>query len=169
MSRLPKRRLPVPKLNSRNRTEHPFRTAVLGIGNELRGDDAVGIVIARALQPLAASRDRLLVIDAGAVPENCTGLLRRFKPDYVLIIDAAWMDIAPGSVRWVAWQDTAGFTASTHSLPLHVLAGYLAAELGCEVAILGIQPADTTLGAPLSPIVQQSVDTVLRTLVDMLQ
>jgi hydrogenase 3 maturation protease len=168
MSRLLKRRLPVPKLTSRNRTDHPPRAVVLGIGNELRGDDAVGIAIARAFQPLAASRDRLLVIDAGPVPENYTGLLRRFKPDCVLIIDAAWMDVAPGSVRWLAWQDTAGFTGSTHSLPLHVLAGYLAAELECEIAVLGIQPADTTFGAPLSPIVQQTVDMILPTLVDML-
>jgi hydrogenase 3 maturation protease len=143
------------------------RIAFVGIGHELRGDDAAGVMLARAMQPLAAS-DRLLVIDAGAAPENCTGLLRRFRPDLVVLVDAAQLDESPGAVRWLAWQDTAGLSASTHTLPLHMLASYLTSDLGCDVALIGIQPAQNAMDSPLSPMVQQAIDELARVLAEIL-
>ncbi len=89
-------------------------------------------------------------------------------PDLVLLIDAAQMDEAPGAVRWLAWQETDGLSASTHTLPPRVLAHYLTSELGCEVALLGIQPADTTMGAPLSPTAQAAVQAVAQALAELL-
>jgi hydrogenase 3 maturation protease len=154
---------------TRLRKPDPPRVAVVGIGHELRGDDAAGIGVARALQSLAAGHDRLLVIEAGPAPENCTGLLRRFGPDLVLLVDAAQMYEAAGTVHWLPWQDTAGLSASTHTLPPYILAGYLSAELGCEVALLGIQPTDTSVCAPLSPAVREAVDTVVQALAEALQ
>lgn len=138
------------------------------MGHELRGDDAAGVAVARALQSRLAGL-QAIVIDAGPAVENCTGLLRRFGPDLVLLIDAAQMDDEPGAVRWLAWQDTDGLSASTHTLPPRVLAQYLTSEFGCEVALLGIQPADTTMGAPLSPAAQAAVQSVTQALADMLE
>jgi len=135
------------------------KTLVLGLGNSLRGDDAAGLWLARDLQPLAAGNERLLVIEAGPVPENFCGLLRRFRPDLVLLVDAAQMQAKPGTVRWLSWQDTTGITASTHTLPVHILATYLAGELGCAVALLGIQPADIFIGASLTPPVREAAET----------
>jgi hydrogenase 3 maturation protease len=143
------------------------RIAFVGIGHELRGDDAAGVMLARAMQPLAAS-DRVIVVDAGAAPENCTGLLRRFRPDLVVLVDAAQLDEPPGTVRWLAWQETAGLSASTHTLPLHMLASYLTADLGCDVALIGIQPAQNAIDSPLSPMVQQAVDELARALAGIL-
>jgi hydrogenase 3 maturation protease len=137
------------------------RIAVAGIGHELRGDDAAGLAVARALQSVLGSEERTLVIDAGSAPENQTGLLRRFKPDVVLLVDAAQMDAAPGTVRWLSWEDTGGITASTHTVPLGVLARYLNSELGCEVALLCIQPANDAVAAPLSPKVAEAVDSIV--------
>jgi hydrogenase 3 maturation protease len=146
----------------------PPRVAVLGIGNELRRDDGAGIVVARALRSLVSANSRLLVIDAGPVPENFTGQLRRFEPSLVLIVDAAQLGELAGAVRCVSWQRSSGFSASTHSLPLHVLAGYLTAELGCEVLLLGIQPADIATGARLSAIVERSVEHLVIALANLL-
>ncbi|HEX6383528.1 MAG TPA: hydrogenase 3 maturation endopeptidase HyCI [Anaerolineae bacterium] len=139
------------------------RLAVVGIGHVLRGDDAAGVAVARALQPYA--HEHLLVVDAGHAPENHTGPLRRFAPDLVLLVDTAQMNEPPGMVRWLPWQETSGVSASTHTMPPYVIARYLTAELGCEVALIGIQPADTTLGAPLSPAVQQTVYAVAQALI----
>jgi len=138
----------------------PVRTAVVGMGHELRGDDAAGIMVARALQPMAHSH--LLVVDAGSAPENCTGPIRRFAPGMVLLVDAAQLDEAPGAVRWLAWQETTGLSASTHTMPPYVLARYLTAELNTHVALIGIQPAATSLGATLSPEVRQAVNGVVQ-------
>jgi hydrogenase 3 maturation protease len=138
------------------------RVAILGVGHAFNGDDAAGPTVARALQASLADQDRLLVIDAGPAPENQTGRLRLFHPDLVLLVDAAQMNEIPGVVRWLSWQETTGISASTHSLPPYVLAQYLTAEFGCEVALLGIQPLRNLADQPLSPVVQAAVNEVVQ-------
>lgn len=129
------------------------------MGNEHRRDDAAGVLIARRLASLAS--DNLLVLDAGHAPENATAALRRFAPDSVLLVDAAEMSEPPGTIRWVETADIAGMSASTHSLPLSMLAEYLRLELGCEVLLLGIQPASTDYGEGLSVEVEKAVGEVV--------
>lgn len=136
------------------------RLAVLGIGSDLCGDDAAGSIIARRLHMAFAGRRELLALDCGCAPENCAGTLRRFRPELVLLIDAAYMEAEPGAIRGLSWQDAGGMSASTHTLPLAMLAKYLCAELGCCVFLLGIQPANTVFDTPLSPPVRAAVETV---------
>jgi hydrogenase 3 maturation protease len=144
-----------------------LRVAIVGVGHELRGDDAAGPVVARALTPMARAHDWLLVIEAGPAPENCTGALRRFCPDLVILIDTAQMELEPSSVRWLSWKDTCGISASTHGLPLHLVACYLHNELGCEVALIGIQPASTDFGATLSPVVIREIGEIVGEILDV--
>ena len=159
------------KWTNLSKPDRALRVAIVGIGHELRGDDAAGVSVARSLQLAVGSIHELtlrelplLVIDAGAAPENFTGQLRRFDPDLVLLIDAAQLNEAPGTIRWLDWQETSGLSASTHTLPPHVLAEYLVNELNCEVALIGIQPQGNEFDAPLSPPVQQAVADLARTL-----
>lgn len=148
----------------------PVRLAILGVGNELNGDDAAGIVVVRALKGALGERPRLLLVEAGPMPENFSGPLRRFAPGVVLIIDAAHLGEAPaGSVHWIEWSAADGLSASTHSLPLSVLAAYLIQELGCQVALLGIQAQQLELGEALSPPVGAAVKTLAQELAEMLQ
>jgi hydrogenase 3 maturation protease len=144
------------------------RLAVLGVGHELYGDDAVGVWLAGRLAKLAHASESLLAVEGGPAPENFTGTLRRYGPDLVLLVDAALMGLEPGRTGWLSWQDTTGFSASTHTLPLHLLAGYLTAELDCEVALLGIQPAQTQVGAPLSPEVREASEGVAKSIIEIL-
>jgi hydrogenase 3 maturation protease len=146
----------------------PVRLAIMGVGNELNGDDAAGVAVVRALNEALAGQPRLLLIEAGLAPENFTGPLRRFAPNLVLIVDAANMGDEPGSVRWVDWQDTDGLSASTHSLPPSVLATYLIHELGCQVALLGIQAQQVEFGEPVSTPVQRAVVEVVDGLTEIL-
>ena len=150
----------------------PYRVAVLGIGNELRGDDAAGVIIARELQSMVgatlvgrpqgqAQGLPLQVINAGAAPEAFTGQLRRFDPDLVIMIDAAQLNEPPGTIRLIEWQDTIGLSASTHSLPLNVIAQYLISELSCEVIIIGLQSEANAFDTPLSPSMRRAVDDVI--------
>jgi hydrogenase 3 maturation protease len=148
-------RLIAPELGERR------RVAVVGVGNELNGDDAAGVEVARALIPPLQGRDDVLVIEGGPAPENVSGALRRFAPDAVLLIDAADLGEPPGKTRWIDFDAITGLSASTHTLPLSLLARYLSAELGCEVALLGIQPGDLSFGAPLSAPVRAAVEAII--------
>lgn len=135
----------------------------MGIGSELRGDDSAGLMVARALQDdeRVASVSHLLIIDGGPAPENHTGQIRAFQPELVLFIDAAQMDESPGTVQWIPLDSIDGMSASSHSLPLSMLARYLTLEIGCEVAVLGIQPQQNEIGTELSPPVHAAVGEIL--------
>ena len=139
------------------------RIAILGVGNQFRSDDAAGILIARTLSNRESVLDieHLLIIDAGQAPENTTGELRKFVPDLVLIIDAAEMGEKPGTVKWIAEESIDGMSASTHSLPLSILARYLTLELSCRVTLLGIQPGSNEVGEAVCPEVAQAINDVV--------
>jgi len=144
---------------------------VLGIGNTLRSDDAAGVLVARLLSQRESAKDtdRLLIIEAGHAPENKTGELRTFAPDLVLLIDAADMGKEPGTVEWISEEDIDGMSASTHSLPLSMLAKYLTLELGCQVNLLGIQAASNEVGETVSAEVLQVVQEVVTGLEELVR
>jgi hydrogenase 3 maturation protease len=135
----------------------PARVAVLGVGNEMNGDDGAGVRVVRELSKRMAATPGVLLIDGGTAPENFTGPLRRFRPDLVVEIDAAHQDRPAGSLAWIDWRDADGLSASTHTLPPSVLATFLTSDLGCRVALIGVQPATLQMGEGLSPEVAAAV------------
>ncbi len=141
------------------------RVAIVGIGNEFNGDDAAGVIVARKLgaQEFCADAGHVLVIEAGQAPENITAELRRFMPQVVLLIDAAQMNARSGEAAWIPWESTTGMSASSHSLPLSMMARYIVLEFSCTVHLLGIQPAGNETNAGLSPEVQMTVDDICQT------
>jgi len=52
------------------------------------------------------------------------------------------------------------------ALPLHILASYLTAELGCAMALIGIQPQQTFADAPLTPLVQAAAENIVGAIPD---
>ncbi len=147
--------------------QHPApRIALVGVGHELRGDDAAGLhfvrCVAREKDKYSDSSD-LLLIEAGAAPENFSGLLRRYAPHLVIMVDAALLDAKAGDLCWLPWQDTTGLSASTHTLPLKLLGTFLNSEIGCQIALLGIQPANLVTGASITPQVARAVEDAAQT------
>ncbi|KPL79241.1 hypothetical protein ADN00_04315 [Ornatilinea apprima] len=139
------------------------RVVILGVGNELNGDDRAGVAVAEFLQA-QLNNPRFLVLNGGNAPENYVGKVIKFAPQVVLLIDAADLGEPPGAVRLVEWDETQGLSASTHSLPPSVMAKYLIAELGCQVLVLAIQAGSLELMQPLTPPVAQAVGEIVETL-----
>ncbi|MBM4426240.1 MAG: hydrogenase maturation peptidase HycI [Chloroflexi bacterium] len=142
-------------------TSENKRIAIVGIGNEMRGDDAAGMLVAQYLHVRIGNNANLLVIEGGHAPENATGALRKFSPDFVLLIDAADMGEEAGTIALIPMEQIDGISASTHSLPLSMLTRYLTLELNCEVALLGIQSKSVEMGASVSDEVNQAVKDVV--------
>lgn len=140
----------------------------MGIGSELNSDDAAGVEAVRRLRPLFARAENVLVVEAGPVAENAAGSLRRFRPDGVILLDAAWFDGQPGEIRGLDWRAAEGFSASTHALPLSVLAQYLETELDCRVFLIGIQVERVTFDQPMTRPVAAAVRKLARGLHDAL-
>jgi hydrogenase 3 maturation protease len=136
--------------------------AVLGVGSELRGDDAAGGLLAAELSrhPLPGVH----ALDGGSAPENLTAEIRRIAPSHLLIVDAAELGESPGTIRVIPSADIGGTSFGTHSLPLSVLAGYLRTEVGCSVTVIGIQPKSLVFGQEVSPEVTEAVAETARAL-----
>lgn len=138
------------------------RLLVLGVGNMEKGDDAAGAACAEALARglKKKKRPRLRIINAGQVPENYTGEIRRFAPTHIVIIDACRSRRKAGSVSVVTPRLIAGGDPSTHRMPLSMLIQYLEETTGGATLLIGIEPATMNLNAPLSPEVARAVERV---------
>jgi hydrogenase 3 maturation protease len=128
---------------------------VLGVGSELRSDDAAGVRVAAELA--RASLPGVRALNGGSAPENCTAEIRQLDPSHLIIVDSAHMQESPGAVRLIESADISGSSFGTHSLPLSVLADYIQREIGCRVTVIGIQPASIEFGEQMSPEVSAAV------------
>lgn len=155
-------RLPLP-------SPRPPRVVLIGVGSDLRGDDAAGVFVVRRLAERGTAPAGVLFVDGGTAPESFSGPIKRFQPNLVVEIDAAHLGKAPGTVAEVDWRDADGLSASSHTLPPSVLAKYLTAETGCTMVLIGIQPAALEFGAALSPAVQAAVAKLADTLAAWLE
>ncbi len=137
----------------------PGRGVVVGIGNDLRGDDAAGLLAAEEI----ARRTGEPLIAAGEVPENFLGAIREISPAWVLLCDAVDFGGRPGeSILMRMEEDGGGFRgradASTHRPTLSLLARYIETQIGAKVWLLGIQPESIAYGSSLSETVREGID-----------
>jgi hydrogenase 3 maturation protease len=132
------------------------RVVVACVGNEWRGDDGVGPLVAKLLR----STDRVTILDCGETPENYLGVIVGLKPERVVVIDAADFGGRPGEVRVVARGDIGGGGVSTHAARLTILTDYVEARAGVETFFLAIQPESTEFGAPVGAVVAAAAEKV---------
>jgi len=140
-------------LHERLRARLAGKVAVIGMGNSLRGDDAAGCRVAQRLQPAARAR----VFVAEDVPENVLFQVAAAHPDTVVFIDAVDLGAEPGDVALLERGDLAGYTPTTHRVPLRVLIEVLRRETRADVFVLGIQPGRVGFGSPISSRVEAAV------------
>lgn len=138
---------------------------LVGIGNRLRGDDAFGPVLADRL------RERIPwpVWDVGETPENYSGPIVELGPQRVLLLDAVAWGAAPGGLRFFTMETIPFRGISTHAMSLRLFAHMLSSAVPCGVALLGAEPTDLGMGAPLSPRMEESVREVEQHLLRLAQ
>ncbi|MFA5266961.1 MAG: hydrogenase maturation protease [Methanoregula sp.] len=120
------------------RIKNTGRLAIVGIGDELNPPDRLGMFTAQVIgeQKIPGVE----VFFAGTVPESITGPLRRYRPDHVLFLDSADMDVRPGAIALIEPEQIHASPLSTHVLPLSVVMEYVGRETGAGITLLGIQP-----------------------------
>ncbi len=131
---------------------------LLTVGNGMMGDDGAGVLLAHMLRenPL---KD-WIVLNGGSAPEDAIYRIREMKTQCVLVVDAADMDLPPGSIRLIAADRLEDpFLMTTHTLPLTFLIASLQ-EFVSRVELLGIQPGIVAFGYPLSDNVREAVEQV---------
>lgn len=133
------------------------RLSIVCVGNELNGDDGAGPILYEKIRDL--QNERLQLIDAKTVPENFLGPIVEFRPDVVLVVDAADFGGAPGEWRFIKEEEIGNFSVSSHGGNLGLIERFLKGK-GIQTRFLGIQPRQTAIGTSVSPDVAQSVDAL---------
>ena len=106
------------------------------IGNRGGGDDAIGPYIADQLKK--ETLKDTLVLDCGTIPENYTSIVKKHKPNTLILIDATDMGLEPGEIRLIPKHKIGTMHISTHGIPLSILMNYLE-EYVENILFLGIQ------------------------------
>lgn len=155
-----------------------LRLVVLGIGNTLLGDDAVGIHVIRHLESRKCaslfSGAQIELVDGGTL-----GYLlidRISEADGLIIIDSANINQAPGSVAVFSDQQVDDFlelntSSSVHEVGLIDLLQMLRLnkEAPERCALIGIQPELIDWSTELSPVVTAALPEACNAVEKILQ
>ena len=146
------------------------KVALLGIGSEICGDDAVGPLVLQYLKknkPSLGNKTRVKAFLGGTAPENITGEIKKFHPTHVVMVDAADMGLTPGGVAFIDPKRVAGVSFSTHRLPTTIIAEYLTYCISCEVIIIGVQPKSLEFGQSPSKEIDRTAQQLARVLLEI--
>ncbi len=128
---------------------------LMGIGNTLRGDDGIGSIVAQSFKD-----HDWLSIDCGVIPENFTSIVKKNRPNLVVLIDAVEMGLKSGEFRIISLDRISTLHLTTHSMPLSFLISYLK-EYTQELIFIGIQPKIVNYSNSVSPKVLKSSEEII--------
>lgn len=144
------------------------RTCIVGVGNLLRNDDAVGVMIAARLEREIAPGGRISVVNVEDVIENYVFQIAANDSRNVLVIDAVQGDgsaeIGSLVLGRLDEMEMANGGYSTHKLALSTAASVLKHH-DKDVYLLGIVAANTDYGTEVSQAILDSAEAVI----DLLQ
>ena len=142
------------------------KVTVVGIGNTMRSDDAVGIEIVKLLHSKVSSRVGL--VEAETMPEDYMDTIVSFHPSRILIIDSGLIGKTPGNVKLLAPNEAMKTPVSTHMLPLQVFCAYLEKTISAKILLLIVQPKDTGMGEGLTKEIAKTAEGIADLLIEIL-
>lgn len=126
---------------------------IIGIGNEMRGDDSAGIEIIKRLQKNGISN----TLAVYTTPENYLQKIAMMPGNARLWIDIINWNGEPGETKIFDTDTISHYAISTHNFSLIVIINFLKELKNIQDYVLGIQPQNLTLGDPISMPVAKTV------------
>lgn len=142
------------------------KIVLVGIGNEIRRDDFVGVRITKSL--IDKVNKNVMIIESETVPESFLEAIVKFHPTHILLIDAGSFGGEPGDTKLVYPTECNEPVVSSHLLPLSLFCGYLQMALEANIALVIIQPKTTDFGEGLSAEVEKTAGELEETLLSLL-
>ncbi|MBK5942057.1 HyaD/HybD family hydrogenase maturation endopeptidase [Halochromatium roseum] len=148
-------------------------TLILGLGNILLTDEAVGAVVLQALQPIAATDPDLNLYDGGTLSFTLAGPIG--DAARLIVVDAAAMGDPAGTVRLFEGE-AMDRQLSTHAKSVHEVSladlfdiARLTDTLPSQRALIGIEPQEVDWGDQLTPPVAAAVPQAIALIQDLLR
>ena len=133
-----------------------MQTIILGLGNELLGDEGVGVHAARLLQgedlPLNTK-----VIEVGTAILNSVSEWE--EADRIIVVDAMKGDGTPGTIYKIPLEDCSGSPciASMHGFDIFRVMSLVGRKQPPPVTVFGVEPGLIKWSMSLSPQVAASL------------
>ncbi|MBN2366749.1 MAG: hydrogenase maturation protease [Calditrichaeota bacterium] len=127
---------------------------IIGIGNELRGDDGAGIILIEKLRESGYPS----LLNVYSNPENYLRKIAEIEKHHRLWVDVINWDAPPGDFRIFDSSEIKYFAISTHNFSPAVLLEFLKEYRNIPDYFLGIQPKNMQLGQALSSEVEETVE-----------
>ena len=134
--------------------EESGRLLFIGVGNVLKSDDGVGVVISRQI----IETDNKLSLTVEVSIENYIGKINSMDMEAIVILDCMELGSTPGSYRLLTLDKVEDITFNTHNISL----GRVGDFFNYPTYVLGIQPKSTAFGDKLSVPVQKTADRIIR-------
>ncbi len=141
---------------------------LVGMGNYLKSDDAVGLYIIESVKK--AVGDDAMLLNVEDVIEAYVFKIAELECDTVVVIDAVKAQAETGSILFGTldeeFEELSG-TLSTHKLALK-MSGKIFTEHNKETYLLGVVVNNIDFGAELSTAVRESADALIEIIIDAL-
>ncbi len=141
------------------------RIVVLGLGNLMRTDDAVGMLAVQQLRSDLRVPTSVSLVDGGTLGLDLLHPLE--GATHLLALDAIESDVAPGTLLRFAGDEIADLpiSKSVHLLGFSDLIGAmrLTGSAPDEIVVLGVQPEKIEWGTELTPPVKAALPELLET------
>jgi hydrogenase 3 maturation protease len=145
------------------------KLAILGVGSELMQDDNAGINVSLYLEKKYGNNHPKVRIFTGyTVPENFTKDIADFKPDHIIIVDAADLNISPGEFTDLPIERITDFSLGTHKLSLVMMIKFLKEIINPDFSVLAIQYKSIVFGEKITKEMKVGVKNVSAFLCDII-
>jgi hydrogenase maturation protease len=142
----------------------PCQIALLGLGNLMRTDDAVGMLTLQTLKECGRLPPKIRVIEGGTLGLDLLDSLRGIS--HLLVLDAVDTGVVPGTLSRFEREeiDELPVSKSVHLLGFSDLMGALRLmdAAPSEVVLLGVQPASTDWGTALTPELERAQHALIQ-------
>ena len=149
------------------------KTLILGIGNTLLSDEGVGIRMLAHMQRHYPGLSNVEYLDGGTLSFTLAAWIER--AENLIVVDAAELNAAPGTVAVFAGEEMDRFAGKTkrsvHEVSLGDLLAiaHLTETLPENRALVAVQPRDVDWGHSLSNPVKQALPKAAGHIFDFLQ
>lgn len=133
--------------------KHSRHLLFIGVGNVLKRDDGVGVVITQGI--IERPGIRTLTVEVSI--ENYIGKINSLEPEEIVIVDCMELGSDPGTYRLMGLENVEDITFNTHNISL----GKLGDFFDYPTYVLGIQPQSVEFGDLLSPPVKAAAQDIV--------
>ncbi|MHA2029453.1 MAG: hydrogenase maturation protease [Candidatus Kariarchaeaceae archaeon] len=144
---------------------------IVCMGNELRGDDAIGVYIGnRLLEELPHLKERILITHT--VPVNFLSKIVNYDPSVLIFVDAIDLEVDPGTIALFDHHSIINTqSTSTHYQEMEDLILFLQKEMKQlpDIKIIGVQVKETPYTVGINKVLTESSEKLIDILTKLLR